>query len=79
MHDGVQEGAVALCGGVVAEDAAAERGPVEGAGEAIGPVLAGGFGGGGCGGEEEVRGGGGEVRDDAVVARRAGLDDLAGE
>lgn len=78
MHDGVQDGAVAFGGGVVAEDAAAEGGPVEGAAEAIWAVRAGGFVGGGCG-QEEVRGGGGEVRDDAVVAGRAGLDDLAGE
>lgn len=76
MHDGVEDGAVALGGRVVAEDAAAERGAVERATFAGGPALAAGRVG---RREEEVGRRGGEVRDDAVVARGAGPDDLAGE
>ncbi len=76
MHDGVEDGAVAFRGRVVAEDAPAERGPVEGAAFARGPALAAALVG---GWEEEVGCCGGEVRDDAVVAGGAGLDDFAGE
>lgn len=75
VHDAVEGGAVAALGVAVAEDAPAERGPVDGPGG----VGADAEGGAGVEGLQQVRGRGAEVREDEGVAPGAGEDGAVGE